>query len=366
MIRTIFTPSLLVACVLLAGCAATNSRPAIISPEKTTNNLPNQKTTVELSCPSNRKDVPNAFYIGTYQGVENDIAFGNIAQDIFCADLFAKSINNSKGFVAIYGSSRIPDRKSECATDDIKCSQIKENNIEIYNNVFDFSYLWTKKHGSQFPIMTGAGPGLMEAGSRGAMKAVLEDKAAGRDSTKRSIGYTTYYDKPQTSAGLSGEFCGAPPTQKKSLNSLRKYYCGNPANAFWKYPNKIKETDGEKITYEDIITDGLIFSSVSIREFMMIKHSSAIIIAPGGSGTEWEIFQILETIKSKQLADVPVYLIGNKIAHWKSFSNRVEDMIARGTIKKNDLKYEHIENAVDLTPKLEALLDQAHLQSSNN
>ncbi|MCC6543272.1 MAG: LOG family protein [Nitrospirae bacterium] len=42
----------------------------------------------------------------------------------------------------------------------------------------------------------------------------------------------------------------------------------------------------------------------------MILHSAAIIIAPGGSGSEWEIFQILESVKSDQLKAVPIYLVG--------------------------------------------------------
>ncbi|MDQ7049128.1 MAG: hypothetical protein Q9M92_06120 [Enterobacterales bacterium] len=33
---------------------------------------------------------------------------------------------------------------------------------------------------------------------------------------------------------------------------------------------------------------------------------------PGGTGTEWEIFQTIEQMKSGQLAPVPMYIAGDK------------------------------------------------------
>lgn len=81
----------------------------------------------------------------------------------------------------------------------------------------------------------------MEAGSRGAY-------AAGK-----SIGYTTYYDPPK-----EGDNSGRP-------------YGGDPKAVYKKYNDK-----------EDIITDGLIFSSIAVREMEMILHSAAIVIGPGG------------------------------------------------------------------------------------
>jgi predicted Rossmann-fold nucleotide-binding protein len=40
-------------------------------------------------------------------------------------------------------------------------------------------------------------------------------------------------------------------------------------------------------------------------------------VAPGGTGTEWELFQLVEMVKSRQLAPVPVYLLGDR-RHWAS------------------------------------------------
>jgi predicted Rossmann-fold nucleotide-binding protein len=259
-----------------------------------------------LECPTSGS-VPNARYIGPYQGVENNLKPEHMAQDLYCADLF-KSKNYPKGFVTIYGSSRIleANNKGDAAV-------IAANN-KLYQEIKSFAYKWTQRYGVEYPIMTGAGPGLMEAGSRGA-------KEAGK-----SIGYTTYYDPGS----------GDPA----------RYYGGDASRVFWKYNS------------QDIITDGLIFSSVAIRETSMIMHSAAIVIAPGGTGTEWEIFQILETIKSKQLIRVPVYIVGDRTMYWKSFEARLGDMVRRTAVKDGEVTQyiEYVDNAEDVVEKLKTRL----------
>ena len=161
-------------------------------------------------------------------------------------------------------------------------------------------------------VEEGAGPGLMEAASRGATLA-----------GGPSIGYTTYYDR------------AAKP------DSVRPYG-GGPALAFWKYAGN------------SLLTDGLIFTSISTRETAMIRHSAAILIAPGGTGTEWETFQILETIKSKQLAAVPIYLVGDRGRYWKSLEARIEDLVSHGAVAPNEATapVEFVDNAEDVIQRL--------------
>lgn len=292
-------------------------------------------TGLTFGCAPQNPKVPEARYIGPYLGVENNIDAYQMAQDMYCADKFYQQFKN--GFVTIYGSSRIIEQsKVECGTaNDEKskvCESLKKANDKIYKDVKAFAFQWNQLHGTDYPIMTGAGPGLMEAGSKGAMEAVKENAKL------RSIGYTTYYDKPE-----SGN-CGDKPFRTEP----GKEYCGDAAKAFKKYKNE-----------DVILTDGLIFSSVVMREAAMIKHSAAIVITPGGSGTEWEIFQILETIKSTQLNKVPVFIVGEQI-HWKSFFDREDDMVRRGTIKKGELPYKYIENPSDLLKSLAKALFPAN------
>jgi predicted Rossmann-fold nucleotide-binding protein len=250
------------------------------------------------TCPS---VIPNASYTGPYKGVDNKLSVAELSRDLHCAQAF-KANKYPGGFVAIYGSSRIGEASK------LPDPVLARESDALYADVMAFAEAWTRKNGRAYPIMTGAGPGLMEAGSRGALKA-----------GGPSIGYTTYYDPPPR---------------------------GDATKVFWKYKG------------QDLITDGLIFSSVGIREYAMFLHSAAIVVGPGGTGTEWELFQILEMTKSDQLQPVPLYLIGNKDVHWKSFYDRLDDMIRRGTIRTGEVTrhFVHVEKAVDLVPLLEKRL----------
>lgn len=216
--------------------------------------------------------VPNALYVGPYLGVENRIAPADYARDFQCADQ-ARARLFPRGYVTIFGSSRIgPDDPVNAA-------------------VRRFASLWTTRHGKAIPVMTGAGPGLMEAGNRGA-------KEAGGP----SVGYTTYYDR------------AAQATPERP-------YGGDARQALNAH-----------------VTHGLVFSSVVAREAAMVLHSAAIVIAPGGTGTEWETFQVIETIKSRQVLPVPVYLFGDR-SHWASLEARLDDMVKRRVIRREEVAF---------------------------
>jgi predicted Rossmann-fold nucleotide-binding protein len=245
--------------------------------------------------------VPNASWTGPYKGVDNNLSAHDIGRDMVCAERFKKA-KYPAGFVTIFGSSRIGEKSR--ASD----PAVAKANDELYADVMAFAEAWTRKHGKRLPIMTGAGPGLMEAGSRGAMQG-----------GGPSIGYSTYYDPPP----------------RGDAHEVFATWNGQP-----------------------LITDGLIFSSVATREFAMILHAAAMIVAPGGTGTEWETFQIIESIKSGQLTEVPVVLLGNRDAHWKSFYARIDDMVRRGTVRLEEVTkvVVHVERASDVVPLLERRL----------
>jgi predicted Rossmann-fold nucleotide-binding protein len=247
-----------------------------------------------------------AFYGGPYVGTEDKLSPDDFARDEFCAREFLRTRHPGR-FVTVFGSSRIGEANHE------PDAGIASANDRLYAGIRAFANKWTLNHGTQFPILTGAGPGLMEAASRGAS-----------DAHGPSIGYTTYYGGNQ-----------------------------DPAKAFWQY----KTADGSA---QPIITDGLIFTSVAVRESSMIAHSAAIVIAPGGSGTEWEIFQTVETLKSNELSPVPVFLFGKSDVHWKSLNQLVDDMVARGVITHKEFydRVVPVENADDLYSKVEAALSK--------
>ncbi len=255
-----------------------------------------------INCGSSIK---NASYTGPYLGEENNISDQEFYRDLVCATRF-KSKKYPNGFVTIFGSSRISESNHSGN------SVIDEANDKLYQQIFDLAYQWSKSYSNYYPIMSGAGPGIMEAASRGATKA-----------GSPSIGYTTYY---------------GPSRYKKH---------GDAAKAFWQYrPKKGKA--------KVIISDGLIFSSVAIREAIMINHSAAMVFAPGGTGTEWEIYQTIEQMKSGQLKRVPIYIVGDKKIHWQSLYDRLDDMVLRGTIKRHEVEslFVHVDDPRDVVKLL--------------
>lgn len=270
----------------------------------------------------------NLVYVGKYLGYENKQSFVDVSRDFYCAEKFKYDNKLERGYVTIMGGTKFPGDDVSEASDCSKIvgvgadkaseekdrdAKIKKCNMEkTYFLVRDFAKNWTKEHGKEYPIMTGAGPGIMAAGSRGATEAIenLEDKEG-----YKSIGYTTYYTPMPKAGEKLNPTCGNGPK------------CADATLALHKYKEK------------SIHTHGFVFTSVAARESLMIKHSAAIIFAPGGTGTEWELSQTIETIKSEQLAPIPLILVGDE-QYWVSYLTNIGVMKKNGFVKPGDINIE--------------------------
>ncbi len=126
-----------------------------------------------------------------------------------------------------------------------------------------------------FGIITGGGPGIMEAANKGA-----------QDGGNLSIG------------------------------------C-NIELAFEQVPNQ----------YLDISLD---FRYFFVRKTMFVKYSSAFIIFPGGFGTMDELFEALTLIQTKKVSNFPVILYGSK--YWEGLLNWIrETMLAEEKVSVDDV-----------------------------
>lgn len=76
----------------------------------------------------------------------------DLATDAFCAERVMRRAA-PRGVVTIFGSARAKE------------------DWESYRITREFARLWTKQMGDRYPILTGGGPGIMEAGNRGAQEA---------------------------------------------------------------------------------------------------------------------------------------------------------------------------------------------------
>jgi len=127
-----------------------------------------------------------------------------------------------------------------------------------------------------FSIITGGGPGIMEAGNLGARKAGV-----------KSIG------------------CAIELPHEQMVNS-----------------------------YVDITVN---FRYFFVRKTMFVKYAEAFVIFPGGFGTLDELFEALTLIQTKKLHHFPVILVGKD--YWKGLIDWISDAtLAGGKISKEDLE----------------------------
>ncbi len=74
------------------------------------------------------------------------------------------------------------------------------------------------------------------------------------------------------------------------------------------------------------------------RKVMLIKYSYAYVILPGGLGTLDEMTEALTLIQTGKLYDFPVILVGRD--YWKGFYDWVENtLVASGAVSPEDLNY---------------------------
>ncbi|HEV2761562.1 MAG TPA: TIGR00730 family Rossman fold protein [Pyrinomonadaceae bacterium] len=131
-----------------------------------------------------------------------------------------------------------------------------------------------------FAVITGGGPGIMEAANRGALEA------------------------GGVSVGCNIEL----PFEQKS----------NP-----------------------YLTRSINFKYFFVRKTMFVKYSTAFVIFPGGYGTLDELFESLTLIQTRKIRNFPVVLFGT--AFWSKMLEWIEEvMLAEGKISAPDLRLMHI------------------------
>ena len=135
-----------------------------------------------------------------------------------------------------------------------------------------------------FTVMTGGGPGIMEAANRGAMEA-----------GGQSVGCNIVL----------------PEEQK-----------GNPYMHRW-----------------------VTFRYFFVRKVLLLKYSFAFVILPGGFGTLDECFETLTLIQTGKIQDFPVVMMGT--AYWRPLREMMDEMVRASTINEKDLELFCFTDSVD-------------------
>ena len=156
--------------------------------------------------------------------------------------------------VTIYGSARL------------------SREDKLYAQTADIAYRLGRKG---YSIITGGGPGVMEAANKGA----LEAGAA--------------------SIGLNIEL-----PEEQSVNAYT--------------------------------TKSITFNHFFARKVMLVKYALAFIIIPGGLGTLDELTEVLTLMQTHKMKPFPVILFNS--SYWKGFLDWLRDsVLSRGFISKEDL-----------------------------
>ena len=135
-----------------------------------------------------------------------------------------------------------------------------------------------------FTVMTGGGPGIMEAANRGAFEA-------------------------------GGVSVGC-----------------NIQLPFEQHPNPYMQ---KSITFEHFF----------VRKVLLVKYSYAFIIMPGGFGTLDEFFETLTLVQTKSITQFPIVLIGKE--YFQPLVENIEWMATQGTISKEDMNLVLITDSID-------------------
>ena len=199
-----------------------------------------------------------------------------------------------KATVTVYGSARIlPEDASRAQLralidkygnkpkrpEERKLVYAARQAVEVskyYEIARAFGRIVAQNGGGQVAVVTGGGPGIMEAANRGAFE------AAGP-----SVGYNIRLDKEQ---------------------GLNKY-----------------TTPGLSFEFQNFPT----------RKMSMRHGSMGLVYFPGGFGTMDELFEILTLMQTRKMARVPIVLIGEK-AYWDKILD-FDEFARMGLISPGDL-----------------------------
>ncbi len=78
-----------------------------------------------------------------------------------------------------------------------------------------------------------------------------------------------------------------------------------------------------------------------VRKVMFVKYSIAFVILPGGFGTMDELFEALTLIQTRKIKPFPVFLVGS--GYWQGLISWMkENMVKLGKISREDLDILHI------------------------
>lgn len=95
--------------------------------------------------------------------------------------------------------------------------------------------------------------------------------------------------------------------------------------------------------YVDI---GLNFRYFFVRKMMFVKYAQGFVVLPGGLGTLDELFEALTLVQTQKVTRFPIVLFGS--AYWGGLVDWIKNtLIAQGKASEKDLLLFHVTDDVD-------------------
>ncbi|MSQ32457.1 MAG: TIGR00730 family Rossman fold protein [Dehalococcoidia bacterium] len=175
-----------------------------------------------------------------------------------------EALSNIEPSITIYGSSKV------------------EQNDPVSLQASEIAFKLAKRG---FTVVTGGGPGVMEAANKGAMEG------------------------GGLSVGLSIDLANEQASNKYTNLSLRFHY-------------------------------------FFVRKVMLVKYASAFILMPGGWGTLDELFETLNLIQTQKIRPFPTILVGRD--YWKGLMDWMKsNTLTKGYILNKDLDLIQMADSTD-------------------
>lgn len=107
-------------------------------------------------------------------------------------------------------------------------------------------------------------------------------------------------------------------------------------------------------------TDKVNFRYFFVRKVLLVKYSTAFVVFPGGFGTIDELFEALTLIQTRKIKPFPVFLVG--VEYWRGLVQWLQGTLVRaGTIAEHDLHLFKVVDEVEGIPdEIEAYYATAH------
>jgi len=91
----------------------------------------------------------------------------------------------------------------------------------------------------------------------------------------------------------------------------------------------------------DFIDIGLEFRYFFVRKTMFVKYSQAFVVLPGGFGTLDELFEAITLVQTKKITRFPIVLVGTEF--WGGLLDWIKDrMLTSGTVSQKDIDLIHL------------------------